>query len=58
MIKEKKQTKKVKSEVKKLIPVKGFKSVEGIRKVRDEMYEKNKNLTMKEYAKKYLQKKL
>ncbi|MBK8553995.1 MAG: hypothetical protein IPL53_24285 [Ignavibacteria bacterium] len=57
MIKEKKQTKKVKSEVNKAIPIKGFKSVEWVRKVRDEMYEKNKGLTMKEYVKKVSEKK-
>ncbi len=54
MIKEKKQTKKRKTGIKKLKPIKGFKSVDWVRKVRDEMYEKNKNLNMNEYVKKIL----
>jgi hypothetical protein len=36
--------------------IKGFKAVEWVRKVRDNMYEKNKTLDMKDYVKTILEK--
>ncbi len=51
MIKEKKATKRIKKRENELKAIEGFKSVEWVRKVRDKMFEENKNLNMKNYVK-------
>lgn len=52
MIKTKRTSdKRAVNSVKKTNEIKNFKAVEWVRSVRDEMYEKNKKLSMKEYVK-------
>lgn len=51
MIKEREVNTKKEIKTKKAKEIKGFKTVDWVRSVRDEMYEKNKRLNMKEYVK-------
>jgi len=51
MIKEKKSSRKIRIKEKEHNTIEGFKSVEWVRKVRDKMYEENKNLKMSDYVK-------
>lgn len=51
MIKERKVSSQKQIKTKKAKEIKGFKAVEWVRNVRDEMYEKNKKLSMKDYVK-------
>ncbi|HMQ68858.1 MAG TPA: hypothetical protein PKA90_07605 [Ignavibacteria bacterium] len=57
MIKEKRDPKKMKKKETELKIIEDFKSVEWVRKIRDKMYEENKNLNMKDYVKNILKKK-
>ncbi len=57
MIKEKKATKMIRKKEYEIKAIDGFKSVEWVRKIRDKMYEKNKNLNMKDYVNAILKKK-
>ncbi|MCB0728345.1 MAG: hypothetical protein KDD00_12835 [Ignavibacteriae bacterium] len=57
MIKEKRDSKKMKKKGTELKIIEDFKSVEWVRKIRDKMYEENKNLNMQDYVKNILKKK-
>ena len=57
MIKEKRDSKKIKKKGTELKIIEDFKSVEWVRKIRDKMYEENKNLNMQDYVKNILKKK-